>query len=405
MANKEHSKMSEPEISFSPTTGCRQMRAYRLIALVYLGVALIFGAHYRHLQADTAAEQRWFVQTVDNDGNVGSWSSLALYHGQPHIAYTDDTLSALRYAYRDNSGWHTEVVDSWGYVGLLPSIGVDSNGRPHIAYFGTTEQKLKYAYKNDGTWTITPLAPAVSTYRFASLAMDAADYPHIAYVSHNWQLQYTYRDSAGWHTELVDAGSSSRVSLALDGNGRAHVSYVRGSSVRYAIRDAGQWQIQILPAPFSYGFDSTSLAVDSSGAPHLAFASGENLVDGTIYSVLRYARLIGGNWDIQLVAGGNGVAGDWGRDSSLALDKSDNPRISYRATGGPEPGLKYAYFDGASWQYESIGDDGLFTSLALDEAGNSYISYYRHASYRELRLAWSRPDYPHQVFLPFLASP
>jgi hypothetical protein len=116
----------------------------RLIAPVFLSVALIFGAHSPHLQAETAAGQRWFVQTVDNDGNVGSWSSLALYHGQPHVAYTDDTLSALHYAYRDNSGWHTEVVDSWGYVGLLPSIGVDSNGRPHIAYFGTTEQKLKY---------------------------------------------------------------------------------------------------------------------------------------------------------------------------------------------------------------------------------------------------------------------
>jgi hypothetical protein len=340
----------------------------------------------------------WFTHTVEQ-GNVGAWSALALFNNRPHIAYTDDALNALKYAFQDILGWDIEIVDNSGYVGLLPSIAIDSKGDPHIAYYSSTGFLLKYAYKEGGNWVIEPLASAMSAYRFASLVLDNNDYPHIAYVSDNWHLLYTYRHGTGWNTETIEANSSSSVSLALYSNGQPHVSYVSGNSVRYAYLDAVTgWQTQILPTTFSSGFESTSLALDSEGMPHIIYASIENEVDSTIYRVLRYAHLNEGQWQIQLVDGVLGVAGDVGGYNALALDRSDYPRVSYFA-GGAGGGLKYAFYDGSDWQFQIVDTDGFYTSLALDEFDNNYISYRQ---FGQLKLARSTPDYPEKVYLPMI---
>jgi hypothetical protein len=60
----------------------------------------------------------WNITTVDSAGNVGLYTSIALDgNGYPHISYYDSTHEYLKYAYKDASGWHTEVVDSTGSVG------------------------------------------------------------------------------------------------------------------------------------------------------------------------------------------------------------------------------------------------------------------------------------------------
>ncbi|MCD6119511.1 hypothetical protein J7K50_06685 [bacterium] len=42
----------------------------------------------------------WHIETVDSDGNVGKYTSIALDSGgYPHISYWDETNNALKYAY------------------------------------------------------------------------------------------------------------------------------------------------------------------------------------------------------------------------------------------------------------------------------------------------------------------
>ncbi len=96
----------------------------------------------------------WHTETVDSEGYVGKCSSLVLDGaGNPRISYFDDsndTKDDLKYAWRDGSGWHTETVDSQGWVGWYTSLALDGAGNPRISYFDDTKDDLKYAW-HDGT--------------------------------------------------------------------------------------------------------------------------------------------------------------------------------------------------------------------------------------------------------------
>ena len=83
------------------------------------------------------------------------------------------------------------------------------------------------------------------------------------------------------------------------------------------------------------------------------------------------------DWRIEVVDS-VGRVGHW---TSIAVDVSDYPHISYHDEGNED--LKYAEWTGTEWNNEtvdSIGDVGKMTSIALDRGGNPHISYYDHTN-------------------------
>ena len=102
----------------------------------------------------------WLTERVDSN-KVGNHSSLALNSaGWPHISYYDFTNDDLKYAYKDASGWHIETVDYAGRVGAYTSLALDAAGRPHISYCSRTNDHvitcndLKYAWRDDTGWHV-----------------------------------------------------------------------------------------------------------------------------------------------------------------------------------------------------------------------------------------------------------
>ena len=136
------------------------------------------------------------------------------------------------------------------------------------------------------------------------------------------------------------------------------------------------WEIETVVGD---AFMTSSLAMDSNGTPHISYRSHTSLS-------MKHAKLTESGWVVEIFdsrkfGGGGG--------SSLVLDRSDRPHISYdlHPPSGPwsEGDLRYATWDGSGWNVQIIdtdGDVGGQSSIALTSTGYPHIAYKR--SYRGL---------------------
>jgi hypothetical protein len=328
----------------------------------------------------------WVVEVVDGGGDVGWFTSLALDGaGRPHISYYDGSRGALKYALLYGTSWRIQVVDRAGRWGT--SLVLDGAGWPHISYRDEVNRRLKYAYYGGTEWlTGTVAAGAVlgDVGYWNDLALDGAGRPHISYRDLvNRSLEYAHYDGTAWQVETVDGGGGtggdvgSCTSLALDGAGRPHISYYdQGQAdLKYAHFDGATWQIETVDAGGLNGDGDvgqyTSLALDGAGRPHISYLDADE-------ADLKYAFRDATGWHVETVDR-EGRVGRW---TSLALDSSGRPHISY--WDGTNGDLKYAYHDGVDWQVEVVDSEGImgeYTSLALDGAGRPHISYYDYTGY------------------------
>ena len=110
-----------------------------------------------------------------------------------------------------------------------------------------------------------------------------------------------------------------------------------------------------------------SLVLNSSGNPEIAYDDFTN-------AALKYAVFNGSSWQLETVAPG-------GRGNSLAIDKNGDPDISTVQPYGYN--LTYCHWNGASWDTQVVvpgGGLGLGSSLALNNIGYPSISYTRLTS-------------------------
>ena len=127
-----------------------------------------------------------------------------------------------------------------------------------------------------------------------------------------------------------------------------------------------EWHIETVDSEIG---QYTSISLDSSDHPHISYFGGCNL---------KYAYFDGSSWHIETVDSGGCV----GKYTSISLDSGGYPHISY--VDDTNDDLKYAYFDGSSWHIETVdsgGNVGLYNSLCLDSSDYPHISYFDWNNY------------------------
>jgi hypothetical protein len=335
--------------------------------------------------------------------SVGWWTSLEIdSSGYPHMSYRMENGQDLSYVYWDGSTWQTTLVDTEEDVGLWSSLKLDSSEYPHISYMYKegNDYDLKYAHANSSGWQIETVDPVGSVGWCTSLDLDSSEYPHISYRDNgNFDLKYARWDGSGWQIETVDNAGMVGLwsSMVIDSFDHPHISYMDygNGALKYARWDGSTWQIETVDydsdPTIIIGFN-TSLALDSDGFAHISYVWYQEIQeppDPIDANSLKYARWDGSSWQIEFVdegQGDNDLVGWW---NSIALDSLDYPHISFGRNSPENQDLRYARWDGSAWQIEcvSAGIQLKGTSLKLDGSDNPRIACVRNQS--ALHFIWS----------------
>ncbi|MFC1766950.1 Ig-like domain-containing protein [Candidatus Margulisiibacteriota bacterium] len=275
---------------------------------------------------------------VDGEGDTGLYSSLAMDGDYGRISYYDSTNGLLRYASWEGEGMYwakTTVEVTSNDVGRHTSLAL-YNGNPRISYYDATAGSLKYASYEAGTWYVQTVDSGGSddVGLYTSLALDSSGNPRISYYNNTTEdLEYAYHNGTSWQYKTIDPSGDVGLytSLALDGSNNPRISYYysTGGDLKYASCEAGSesgsWNIATIDSVGTVG-DFTSLALDSSGNPRISYR--DNTLP-TSNEKLKYAWYQGSTWYTMVIEAGNA-----GRYSSMTIDGSNKVSISYYADYG-----------------------------------------------------------------------
>ncbi|KPK55492.1 MAG: hypothetical protein AMS22_04135 [Thiotrichales bacterium SG8_50] len=339
---------------------------YCYVVYAYLALYGEVGRSNSSCVQTLAAGEGWSIETVGSGGSP----DLVVTDAAIHLAYDN---GMLMHASNAGGTWQTETVD--GSAGATPAIGIDAAGALHVAYGDTSSYDLKYATNVTGVW-IDELVDVQGDTGFSpALAVATDSTIHMSY--HVWwdgpvatfDLRYAAGEAGSWTTTTIGqvATNGGDTAIAVDSQGKVHVSYVAGDvecSVVYASNVSGTWQTRSLGrCPLGHGY--TDIAVDDDDHVHVVF-QGYQAADATF--ALCYATDAGGEWvDAQI------EAFDWIPGAvSIAIDGTGRVHVSY---ADHNASLKYATNASGTWDTRFVDVDTLANAIALGPDDAVHIAY------------------------------
>ena len=218
-------------------------------------------------------------------------------NGKLHVVYWDAINSVYRYASDISGAWVLDVPDSKTASYGTAQMSVRADGRVDIVY---PSSSFRHATNGAGSWAVQTVDPAPNSGRWPSVTRDAQGALHSVYLvpdsgsSDQGKLYYANTTSGAWTVELLDGAGNirvSRTSIAMDADGKVHMTYTRSEHSYYATDKFGKWSIVQLGqsySPWIQGMDrANDLAVTADGAVHFIAQHGW----GSKY----YGRYIYGN--------------------------------------------------------------------------------------------------------------
>lgn len=330
----------------------------------------------------SSARYSWEVFTVDDDGAKPSLAIDA--QGTPHIAYILEALPGfVKHAVLDGNAWDISTVSEGYFYGPL-DILVDEQGVPHIAWHDHDEEDGAYAVLVDGKWESQNIVHSGHDGWDGDIVLDARGRPHIISIDPSQfgsqsSVEYATFDGQAWQVEEVGSGPVSYefgTGIALDSQERPHVVWYDDSAgdLKYAVKDEGSWTISTVDGEGDVG-RFPSLALDRQDNPIVSYYERTGDSEGYI----KLARWDGSEWNVQRIDKLDDVfLGFLGarKNSSLVLDPDDNPIVAY----SDEQAIKLAWHDGSQWNLEPVltaGDSPLHqqVSLALDSNGDLHLTF------------------------------
>ena len=277
------------------------------------------------------------------------------------VRFTINTNTTLKFAAKDAAGnWSPVYNQTYTMIDItapvasadLPSGTYNSDKIVKLTATDELDNEPKIYYTLDGTipttnstlysWPISIITVGTTLLKF--IAVDAAG--HISDVFTNVYVLDKPGASGTWNSTAVDTNIEWN-SIAIDSSGNPHIAYYQKEQsasiypkLKYAYKDSTGWHIETLLSSNPAGSGRyVSLALDSSGKPHIAFY--ENTPD-----TLWYAYKDNTGWHYFAIANNTDVS-----NINLLL-YNDLPRISYYEN--TDERIKYMYYNGTNWFTESV---------------------------------------------------
>ena len=294
-----------------------------------------------------------------------------------------------------------ELIDSQWLVadvgpGVKPALDFDTAGRIHV--MGMTETGGGLVWHDDADAMFGPWSPqTISTGYFygpGDIRVDSDGTAHMAWHNHDLPGPRHVVVPPGGPVQTFDISHPGQHdgwdnALAFSPSGTLHQSSVYPSafgatdSLQFGTFNGTNWTYAASVAgsgPFMYGL-ATSLAMDQSGNPHIAFCAS---TDWTTPGDLVYACQTSGVWQFSAVVTG----GIRGRFPSLALDHWDRPHITWIDIDSVDHTLgtvRYGVLEMTGWVIDDIdtltnmnlsfGGARKSTSLVLDSNWRPHVAY------------------------------
>lgn len=295
--------------------------------------------------------------------------------------------------------WQIETVDQTG-SGKFSSMRIDKAGNLHVVYVVEDgDNSVKYGFwdRQLKRWFLMTIAKHGS---FCSLTLDSEQHPHISYVDSGSmpgaKLHYARWDGTTWKTEGVPLNAEIIAyysSIALDAHDWPSISFYEytgpsESGFRVRVRvvkwNGKYWEVATVDGDNQSG-KFNALVIDPQGHTHLAYANVNGMTAG-----MRYAYWDGASWKTEILEGLPTTRAYLGYSACIALDKDGDPHVSYSHYDSPFY-VKYGVRKGGHWQIQVVDELSEVgypdrNSIFVNDAGQPYISYF-DAGRGSLRLA------------------
>ena len=192
------------------------------------------------LEYATFDGQGWTVDTVGSGPLPYEFgNSLAIdSEDRPHTVWFDDGALDLKYAIRDSGSWTISTVDSDGDVGRYASLAVDQDDNPVVSYFEKTSESegfIKLARWTGSQWEVQRIDEMDAVFpgffgarKNSSVLLDADGRPIVAYSDES-VVKLASWNGADWDIETVttagDLPLGQQVSMAMDAQGVLHLTF------------------------------------------------------------------------------------------------------------------------------------------------------------------------------------
>ena len=190
-----------------------------------------------------------------------------------------------------------------------------------------------------------------------------------------------------WSVERITYGFLP--SVCFDSDNIPHISYYDGGCLRYAVKNESGWYTETVDDRHGHIGQYSSIALNQSGDPCISYVDFSGSCDK-----LMYAARDADGWMLETVD-----SADLIHDTSLAIDQNDNVWITYCVFPGygPNRDLKFALKSNDSWNTGVIDPNGYYNSMTLDSQGHPRVVYYDYVNEKIKYAEWNGSVWSTQI--------